>query len=187
MRSLVIAAVAHIALVSSVVAGRPIILEEAEACAGADLVVIATIAAAKDVPATPDDPFVDPFVKGASKWHNLGFTKFAQVEVERTLIGNAPDELWIYGGKLGLGTDFRIAEGQYLLLLKQVKDDAYRAVDWNYSFVPIKDGKVGWLIDRFTDKRQWISAEEAIRLIMANQEKDKANKAEMATPSKPSD
>ena len=187
MKFLIIASIAQIAFTISCMAGRPIILEEAEACSEAELVVIAKIMKAKDVPATPDDPSVDPFHKGASKWHNFGFAKFAKVEVKRTLIGTAPDELWIYGGKLGMGTDFRIAEGLYLVLLKRVTDDAYIAVDWHYSFAPIKDGKVGWLIDRYTDKRQWISAEEAMQRIKANQEKAKANKPEMATPRKPSD
>jgi hypothetical protein len=158
-----------------------------EACAGADLVVIATVAASKNVPATPDDPSVDPFADGASKWHNFGFTKFAQAVVERTLLGTAPDELLNYGGKLGLGTDFKMKEGRYFILLTKVKDGAYRAVDYHYSFVPIKDGKVGWLIDRFTEERQWVFPEEAIRRIKANKEKAKANKSEMATPRKPSD
>lgn len=170
MESLFIAIMASIAFVGSALAGRPIILEEAEACAGADLVVIATIAAAKDIPV--DDPF------GGSSWYNFGFTKFARAEVNRTLLGTAPNELWIYGGKMAAGTDFRIEEGQYLVLLTKVKDDAYRAVDWHYSFAPLKKGKVGWLIQRYPAKREWISPAEVLRRIKANKLKSQSGPGE---------
>lgn len=170
MKFLLIAVFAHIALAAIVVAGRPIILDEVEACAQTDLVVIATISAAKDVPT--DDPF------GGSSWHSFGFTKFAHAEVEQTLLGTPPDELWIYGGKMGAGTDFRIEEGRYLVLLTKVKDGAYRTVDWHYSFAPLKDGKVGWLIERFPAKREWISPAEVLRRIKAKKSESESGPGE---------
>jgi len=164
-------------------AGRPIILDETEAYSESDLVVIATISAAEDVPPAKDDPFGG----WGSEWHKLGFTKVAKVKVERTLFGTAPDGLAIYGGKLGAGTDFRIEEGRYLVLLTRVKEDAYRALDYHYSFSPIRDGKVGWLIERHPVEREWISPEEALQRIEAYKEKAKATKTQMATPRKLSD
>lgn len=169
MKCLLIAVFAHLALTASAVAGRPIILDEVQACAQTDLVVIATISAAKDVPT--DDSF------GGRSWQNFGFAQFAQAEVEQTLLGAPPDELWIYGGKLPAGTDFRLEEGRYLVLLKKVKDGAYRAVDWHYSFAPLKDGKVGWLLERFPAKREWISSAEVLRRIKANKAKSEQNGA----------
>lgn len=180
MKCLLLAVLSHIALAANVVAGRPIILDEVEACAGTDLVVIATISAAKDV--LTDDPF------GGSSWYNFGFTKFAEAKVEQTLLGTAPDDLWIFGGKMAAGTDFRIEEGRYLVLLTKVKDDAYRAVDWHYSFAPIKDGKVGWLIERFPAKREWIPTAEVLRRIKANKSKSEqvgADQPATAPESKP--
>ena len=120
MKSLIIAIMAQMMFAACVIAGRPIILTEAEACSGADLVVIGKVSKAKDVPADADDPFA-----WSSSWHNFGFTKVAPVKVEDALLGTAPDVLRIYGGKLGAGTDFRIEEGRYLLLLTRVKDDAH--------------------------------------------------------------
>ena len=163
MKCLLTAVFAHLALTTSAVAGRPIILDEVEACAQTDLVVIATISAAKDVPT--QDPFDGP------SGHPFGFAQFAQAEVEQTLFGIPPDELWIYGGKLLAGTDFRLEEGRYLVLLTKVKDGAYRAVDWHYSFAPLKDGKVGWLLERFPAKREWISSAEVLGRIKANKAK----------------
>lgn len=169
MKCLLIAVFAHLTLTASAVAGRPIILDEVETCAQTDLVFIATISAAKDVPT--HDPFDGP------SGHPFGFAKFARAEVEQTLLGTPPDELWIYGGKLLAGTDFRLEEGRYLVLLTRVKDGVYRAVDWHYSFAPLKDGKVGWLLERFPAKREWISSAEVLRRIKANKSKSEQDDA----------
>lgn len=165
MRLLLIAALAHLAFSESLLAGRPIILSEIEACAGAELVVIASLSDPEELP--EDDPF------GDSEWSKFGFTHFAEAEVTQVLLGTAPKDLRVYGGKMAAGTDYRLEKGSFLILLTKVKDEGYRAVDWHYSFVPIKDGKVGWLIDRSTEKREWISPEEALRRINANKLKGK--------------
>jgi hypothetical protein len=160
MKSLLQAVVVHLALAGALIAGRPIVLDEIEACSGAELVVIATIPASKEVPA--DAPF------GGSEWHSFGFTKFAKAEVKEVLLGTAPRELRIYGGKISTGTDFRLEEGDFFVLLTKVEEGAYRAVDWHYSFAPLKDGKVGWLVERYPAKREWIEPSEVLRRIKAN-------------------
>jgi hypothetical protein len=47
----------------------------------------------------------------------------------------------------------------------------YRAVDWHYSFMPIKDEKVGWLMDRVSEKRLWMTPKEAVERIKSHKPK----------------
>ncbi|MEM1085099.1 MAG: hypothetical protein AAGI48_13385 [Verrucomicrobiota bacterium] len=128
--------------------GRPIILSESDACSRSELVVIANVGEPKDIP--EDELF------GGSKWDEFGFTRFAESKIKKTLIGKGPENLQVYGGKINAGTHYRLEAGYFLLLLSKVGDGAgsYRAVDWHYSFMPIKDGKVSWLVDRFSKKRE---------------------------------
>ncbi len=165
MKPILVVVLAHIGLASGLFAGRPIIVSEVEACVYADLVVIATVSPSKDVPV--DGPF------GESSWHNFGFTEFAEAEISQTLLGTAPKSLLIYGGKMFGGTDFRMEEGRYLILLMKVKDGAYRAVDWHYSFAPLKNEKVGWLVEKSPIKREWLTKTEVLRRIEANKSKGK--------------
>ena len=149
---------AIVILISSMVfAGKPIILSEAEACSGADLVAIVDIERAKDI------PDAGPF--RYSKWHDLGFSEFANAKVINVLIGTAPKKLLIYGGQIGSGTFYRLEKGKFLLLLKKVERDAYRAVDIHYSFMRIEGDKVGWLEQPPSKKTEWINIEEAVRRI----------------------
>ena len=152
-------------------AGSPFILTETEACAQADLVVVATIGKFSDIPGDGSNPF-DPDV---SKWHELGFRKSGSAEVKETLLGKSPTKLMIYGGQLGFNMFYRLRKpGIYLLLLKQVEGNAYRPADSTYSFMPVVDGKVGWLVDVPESKRIWITPAEALKRI--NDNKTKANK-----------
>lgn len=147
-------------------AGRPIILSEMEACRGAELVVIATLDAPREAPEDnpgEDDPF------GGSNWLQYGFTHVSEIRVAEEVIGKAPKNLRVYGGKLNAGTHYRLEEGKYLLLLTRVEKGAYRAVDWHYSFMPLKEGKVGWLVDRSSKKREWITPLQVARRIEAHQ------------------
>lgn len=66
---------------------------------------------------------------------------------------------------------FRLEEGTFLQFLTKVEKGAYRAVDWHYSFMPLKEGKVGWLVDRRSKKREWISPLQVARRIEAHQKK----------------
>lgn len=170
MKTLLATAITFVALAGSAIAGRPIIISEIEACSGADLVVIATIADPEVIPTK------DPF--GDSEWTNYGFTHFAKAEVKQVLLGTPPKVLQIFGGKLGAGTAYRLEKGVFLILLTRVKHDAYRAVDWHYSFSPIKDGKVGWLADRIKEDRIWITPDDALQRIKANK-----SASEQAAPS----
>lgn len=142
-------------------AGRPIILSEAQVCSKAELVVIAKIGSLHEIP--EEEPF------GDSNCHSFGFTQFAKIKIMSNLLGKSPKKCFIYGGKLPAGTDYRLESGDFLLLLTKVGDGAFRAVDWHYSFMPVKEGKVSWLINRHSAKREWISIEEAKRRIVAHQ------------------
>ncbi len=135
-------------------AGRPIFLRESEACSEADIVVLGIVDGAKDLP-----DFSDPFEK--PKWSGR-FTRIAKINKFKVLLGEPQTTLSICGGKVSAGTDYRLEAGEYLLLLKKVGDGFYRGVDWNYSFMPAKDGKVEWLLDRETKKTEWITTAEAL-------------------------
>lgn len=155
-----------------VLAGRPIVMSEERACAVADLVILARIEAPRDL-----DPNSDPFSESGD-W-GAAFTKIATVKVSQVLLGNEPGEVRLYGGKMPGGTDYRIMEGEFLLLLKKMKDGAYRAVDWHYSFAPIKDGRIGWLMDDDPSpgRREWLSPAavlQRIKAFKAQSEKDGA-------------
>jgi hypothetical protein len=134
-------------------AGRPIFLPESEACSEADIVVLGTVDVAKDLP--DSDPFEKP------KWSEK-FTRIAKINNFKVLLGEPQTTLSICGGMAPAGTDYRLEAGEYLLLLKKVGDGFYRGVDWNYSFMPAKDGKVEWLQDRETKKTAWITTAEAL-------------------------
>lgn len=164
MKTVPLAAFCMIAMSFVALAGRPIILREFEACSEADIVVVGTVEAAKNLPDT------DPFDK--SKWSER-FTKIAEISSFKVLLGDPPTKLSICGGKAPAGTDYRIEAGEYLLLLKKVGDGFYRAVDWSYSFMLVKDGKVEWLLDRESKKTEWITTAEALERI---KEHRKANK-----------
>ena len=161
MKTVLIRLIAFLVMLETTLAGHPIFLPEAEACSGADLVVIATLDPPKDLP-------LDPF---GSDWNRYGFTLFSHGTIAKVLLGNPPKSLLVYGGKLAGMTEFRLESGKYLLLLKKVEDDVYRAVDALYSFMPVKDGKVKWLKDRLTRKTEWITIEEAKRRIAAHKAK----------------
>lgn len=165
MIRILLAVIALLAFPERVSAGRPLIFTEGEVCFQTDLVVIATLQEPIDVPTDTDDPFGG----FGSKWHHFGFTHFAKTKVEGVLLGDAPKELLVYGGKLNAGIPYRLEKGRFLLLLKKVQDDedGYRAVDWHYSFVPMKGDKVGWLVNRYPEKREWITPTEAIDRIKA--------------------
>ena len=137
-------------------AGRPTVLRESQAFSEADIVVVATVETAKDL----QDP--DPFEK--PKWSER-FTRIAEITNFKVLLGEPPIKLSICGGKAPAGIDYRIEAGEYLLLLKKVGEGIYRAVDWNYSFMPAKDSKVEWLLDRDSKKTEWITTTEALERI----------------------
>lgn len=127
-----IAAICMIATSSIVSAGRPINLPESEACSEADIVVVGTVGAAKDLP--DPDPFSEP------KWSER-FTQIAKINNFKVLLGKSQTSLSICGGKAPAGIDYHLESGDYLLLLKEVGDGFYRAVDSNYSFMPTKEGE----------------------------------------------
>jgi hypothetical protein len=156
-------------------AGKPILLTLAEACSQADCVLVATVSKPVDLP--DGDPF-------AATTANERFTQSAKTSEASGYLGEVHGLPVIFGGKAPGGTDYRIESGRYFLLLKHIDASAYRAVDWHYSFLRIKDGKVEWLIDRETQQTELITIEEAVMRV--NNYKREA-KAEMATPRKPSD
>jgi hypothetical protein len=136
-------------------------MSEKRACADADLVIFARIEAPRDL--NKGDPF-----SSSGDWGSA-FTKIASVKVSRVLLGSEPSEVRLYGGKVFGGTDYRIMEGEFLVLLKKMKDGAYRAVDWHYSFAPIKDGRVGWLMDEDPnpERREWLTPAAVLHRIKA--------------------
>ncbi len=155
-------------------AGSPIILTETEACTQADLVVVATIERFSDIPGDG----TNEFDHNESKWHKFGFKQSGSAEVKETLVGEPPSKLMIYGGQLGLGMFYRLRNpGTYLLLLKRVEGNAYRPTDSTFSFMPVVDGKVGWLVDVPKSKRIWITPAEALKRI---NDKTKANKSRLS-------
>jgi hypothetical protein len=162
MKSLIAAIIGVLITNGYVLAGRPIVMSEERACAGADLVILARIEAPKDLKFDSD-----PFSKSGD-W-GAAFTKIATVKVSRILLGNELGEVRLYGGKMPGGTDYRIMEGEFLLLLKKMKDGAYRAVDWHYSFAPIKNGQVGWLMDGDPnpERREWLTPAAVLQRIKA--------------------
>jgi hypothetical protein len=170
MKTAPVAAICIIATSFVALAGRPIILSEVEACSEADIVVVGTVEAAKDLPDT--DPFDEP------KWSER-FTQTAEITSFKVLMGDPPTKLTICGGKAPAGTDYRLEDGEFLLLLKKVGDGFYRAVDWSYSFMPAKGGKVEWLLDRESKKTKWITTAEALERIKKSR---KANKASHHNP-----
>lgn len=121
-----------------------------------DLVVVGTVKAANKLPEST--PFEAP------KWSEE-FTHIAEIHKFKILRGKPQTSLSICGGKALTGTDYRLEVGEYLLLLKKVGDGYYRAVDWSYSFMPIKDGNVEWLLDRESKKTEWITIAEALKRI----------------------
>ena len=157
MKTVPFAAVCMIATSPIALAGRPIVLRESEACSEADIVVVGTVEAARNLPDT--DPFDDK-----PKWSER-FTKIAEISNFKVLLGDSPTKLSICGGKAPAGTDYRLEAGEHLLLLKKVGDGFYRAVDWSYSFMPTKGGKVEWLLDRESKKTEWITTAEALERI----------------------
>jgi len=142
--------------------GKPIHLTEAEASKAADVVLVANIQMIEDVPnAGPFDERVE------SETGEL-FAQFATVTNFKVLLGSAPETVKIYGGKVVAMTDFRLERGESLLLLKKVAEASYRAVDWDYGLLPVKEGKVEWTITRLPRKTEWILIEEALRRINAH-------------------
>lgn len=158
MMRLAVLPVLGFALVAGLQAGRPIILDEPEACTGAELVIIARVAPPKEVP-EDDEGFL------GSRWHQFGMTHVSEVTVKRVLMGKAPKRLRLYGGQLAGGTAYRLEGGEFLLLLSKLEGGAYRAVDWHYSFAPVRKGKVGWLVDRPEGTREWMAPGEVARRI----------------------
>lgn len=177
MKKLVLVAACLLTSLLASFAGSPIILTETEACAQADLVVVATIGKFSDIPGDGTNEF-DP---DESKWHKLGFKQSGSAEVKETLVGEPPSKLMIYGGQVELGMFYRLRNpGTYLLLLKRVEGNAYRPADSTFSFMPVVNGKVGWLVGVPESKRIWITPAEALKRI--NDNKAKANKTSHSNP-----
>lgn len=148
-------------LVVQASAGKPIVVHLPQACAEADLVVIGVVGQTRPVP--------EKF-EGYSEWSQYGFSKCADVRVFQTLYGKAPERLQLYGGRIGAGTYYRLDSGRFLLLLKRVDGEAYRAVDSNFSFMRAflrYDGhKVEWLKKPTPREVEMISDKEAkVRLL----------------------
>ena len=162
MKSLLAAIIGVLSTTGYVLAGHPIVMSEERACAEADLVIVARIDAPRDLKFDSD-----PFSKSGD-W-GAAFTKIATVKISQILLGNEPGEVRLYGGKMPGGTDYRIMEGEFLVLLKKMKNGAYRAVDWHYSFAPIKDGRVGWLMDDDPnpERREWLTSAAVLQRIKA--------------------
>ncbi len=140
-------------------AGRPIFLSKEQACAQADLVVIGTVGESRRFP--EEDVFSDPRTDGR-------FELIAEIKDFRVLSGDPQSKLSICGGKLGTGTDYKLEKGDFLLLLKKVGDGLYRAVDWNHSFMPVKDGKVEWKVATDPKDIDQITVDEALARIKAH-------------------
>ena len=171
MKTAPIIAICMIATSFVVSAGRPIFLRESEACSEADIVLVGTVEAAKNLPDT--DPFEEP------KWSER-FTQIAEINNFKILLGKSQTKVSICGGQAPGGIDYRLEVGEYLLLLKKVGDGFYRAADWNYSFMRTKDGKVEWLVDRVSKKIEWITTAEALERI-----KKHRKESEQAAPEQP--
>lgn len=162
MKSLLTAMIGVMSTTGYVMAGHPIVMAEKRACADADLVILARIEAPQDLK-IQGDPF-----SSTGEWRSA-FTKIASVKISRVLHGSEPSEVRLYGGKMPGGTDYRIMEGEFLLLLKKMDDGAYRAVDWHYSFAPIRDERVGWLMDEDPnpERREWLTPAAVLHRIKA--------------------
>ncbi len=140
------------------IAGKPIIMDKAEACQAAEIVVIAQVSDAAEIEATTDPFAPNPLLQ-------QGFSTHAKATVLKTLIDHCDPEIEIYGGRAGLGTLYRLASGHHLLLLTPVKGGGFRATDYHHSFMPIEAEKVSWLVDRFSKQRETISIDEALHRI----------------------
>lgn len=161
MKTLITITVSLLAAALIAFGGKPINLSEAEASNAADVVMVATIKVIENV--SHPGPFdIDDRVKSET---GQPFAQFATVSNFRVLLGNAPKTVRIYGGKVGTMTDFRIETGESMLLLKKLGEASYRAVDWNYGLMPVKEGKVEWTITKLPRTTEWISIEEALRRI----------------------
>jgi len=167
MKTLLLTSIYLIASHYACYAGGPIILTEREACEQSDLVVIAEVGRFRDIPGDGSNVFEPK----ESKWHEYGFCKFARADVKTKLLGEPPTKLFIYGGQLGVLMYYRVSEGTFLVLLKQVKGNAYRPADSTYSFMPVVRGKVGWLVDATSSERSWMLPDEALKRINANRSK----------------
>ena len=141
---------------------HPILMSLEAACKQANMVIIADVSQQRKVP----EDGVDPFNPKYSKWNDFGFSHRADISDLTTLIGKSPKRITLYGGTYEGGTDYRIKSGRYLLLLTEVEDGAYRAVDWNYSFMRVKNKQVEWIPDYLhPGKVDLISADEAVKRI----------------------
>ncbi len=145
-------------------AGGPINLSEAEAAVAADAALIATICEIEVVPQ------FGPFEIGERVESETGepFAQVATVTKFKILLGTVPETVKVYGGKVGAKTDFRLDPGESLLLLKKIAVGCYRAVDWDYGLMPIRNGEVEWTITRLPRKTEWITIDEALRRIKAH-------------------
>jgi hypothetical protein len=150
-------------------AGRPIFLSDAEASIAADLIIVADIEMIQNVSAL--DPF-DPDKSVVSE-SGEAFAKVTTIRQFTVLAGAAPATIFIYGGKRGGMTDFRLEKGGSVLLLKKIGEARYRAVDWDYGLMPIQDGRVEWMLSRSPKRTEWIPVEEAIRRIKEYRTKSK--------------
>jgi len=149
-------------------AGRPIFLSDAEASIAADLIVIADIQTIENVP--DGEPF-EPDQQVVSE-SSIPFTQFTTITKFSVLLGAAPETISIDGGKVLSMTDFRLETGKSLLLLKKIGEGRYRTVDWNYGLMPVKEGKVEWILTQSPRKSEWISTEEALHRIKDNRAKN---------------
>lgn len=164
MKRILAACLVSLLFVSGAWAGRPILMSESEACVATDLVVIAEVGPGKEMPKS-DDPF------GAIEYWHGEFTERAEAKVEKTLLGEPPKELVIYGGQRPARTLYVLKEGRYLVLLKKLDGEGYRATDGLHSFVPLKDGKAGWPLDPWNEDRKWMSPEEVVEMIKGHKKR----------------
>ena len=147
---------------------RPILMSLGAACKQANMVIIADVSQPRKVP----EGGIDPFNPKYSKWNDFGFSQCADISEVTTLIGETTHKMTLYGGSYEGGTDYRIESGRYLLLLAEVEDGAYRAVDWNYSFMRVKDKRIEWIADYLSPgKIDLISAEKALKRIFKLRDK----------------
>lgn len=153
---------------------HPILMSLEAACKQANMVIIADVSQPRKVP----EGGVDPFNPKYSKWNDFGFSHCADFSKVTTLIGKATHKLTLYGGMYEGGTDYRIEAGRYLLLLTEVEGGAYRAVDWNYSFMRVKNKQVEWIADYLhPGKLDLISADEAVKRISALRNRSEGKKS----------
>lgn len=143
--------------------GPRLIRPFSETCAHTELVILATIAKAREIPKEAKSPSERP-------WSRYGFSRVAEVEVEEVLLGDSPLEgVRLYGGKVGAGTFYRLEEGRFLLMLREVEQGAYRAVEYQYSFMPFQDGLVKWSVRNNAGQLERITPEEAAKRIHRHQ------------------